>query len=135
MLLPVTCLTPEVHLGCTIIEIAETVLGMPMGAVATPVPVPNPCPSLSGAAMPAAPSSPTPATPALPPPSVQQQHAHQQTVQENEQFAHAWVRANYELSAGGKVEQQEMYRKYVDSCAKLERRGVITSMHFPRIVR
>lgn len=105
-----------------------------MGAVATPVPVPNPSPTLSSTVTTTITvQSPTPAVSAVT--SVQQQHAHQQTVQENEQFAQAWVRANYELSAGGKVEQHEMYKKYVDSCTQLDRKGVITSMHFPRIVR
>jgi len=115
----------------------ETVVGMPMGAVATPVSVPNPCSSMVATPInPPRPSSPaTPPLAPIIPTSVQQQHAHQQTVQENEQFALAWVRANYELSAGGKVEQVELYRKYVESCAKLDRKGVITSMHFPRIVR
>lgn len=41
------------------------------------------------------------APPAVPPPLtpqqlIQQQHAHQQAIQENEQFALAWLRATYE---------------------------------------
>lgn len=66
---------------------------------------------------------------------VQQQHAHQQAIQENEQFALAWLRATYEPSSGGKVEQQELYKQYINSCAKIGRRGVIAPLHFPRCVR
>lgn len=32
---------------------------------------------------------------------IQQQHAHQQAIQENEQFALAWLRATYEPCASG----------------------------------
>ncbi|KAK6626139.1 hypothetical protein RUM43_006444 [Polyplax serrata] len=97
----------------------KAVMGMPMAAVATPVQLtPNLC---------------TPIMQTMP--TVQQQHAHQQTVQENEQFALAWIRANFELCVGGKVEQQDLYRRYVESCNKMGRKGVIASMHFPRFVR
>lgn len=66
---------------------------------------------------------------------VQQQHAHQQAIQENEQFALAWLRATYEPNTGGKIEQQELYKQYINSCAKIGRRGVIAPLHFPRCVR
>lgn len=66
---------------------------------------------------------------------VQQQHAHQQAIQENEQFALAWLRATYEPSTGGRVEHQELYKQYINSCAKIGRRGVIAPLHFPRCVR
>lgn len=66
---------------------------------------------------------------------VQQQHAHQQAIQENEQFALTWLRATYEPCTGGKVEQQELYKQYINSCAKIGRRGVIAPLHFPRCVR
>ncbi|XP_031339468.1 AT-rich interactive domain-containing protein 2-like isoform X2 [Photinus pyralis] len=66
---------------------------------------------------------------------VQQQHAHQQAIQENEQFALAWIRATYEPCNGGRVEQQELYKHYINSCAKIGRRGVIAPLHFPRCVR
>ncbi|KAK5644097.1 hypothetical protein RI129_007942 [Pyrocoelia pectoralis] len=66
---------------------------------------------------------------------VQQQHAHQQAIQENEQFALAWIRATYEPHNGGRVEQQELYKHYINSCAKIGRRGVIAPLHFPRCVR
>ncbi|KAL0272764.1 UNVERIFIED_CONTAM: hypothetical protein PYX00_005615 [Menopon gallinae] len=97
----------------------KTVVGvMPMAAVATPVQIPTKV-----------------CAPLIQMPTVQQQHAHQQTVQENEQFALAWIRANFELSAGGKVEQQDLYKRYLDSCAKMGRKGVIAALHFPRFVR
>lgn len=66
---------------------------------------------------------------------VQQQHAHQQVIQENEQFALAWLRATYEPLNNSRVEQQELYKHYINSCAKIGRRGVIAPLHFPRCVR
>lgn len=67
--------------------------------------------------------------------NVHQQHAHQQTVQENEQFALAWLRANFEPDVNGRIEQQELYRNYLTSCSKIGRKGVIAPLHFPRCVR
>ncbi|KRT80635.1 hypothetical protein AMK59_6340 [Oryctes borbonicus] len=66
---------------------------------------------------------------------VQQQHAHQQAIQENEQFALAWLRATYEPCSTGRVDHQELYKHYINSCAKIGRRGVIAPLHFPRCVR
>ncbi|KAG5882100.1 hypothetical protein JTB14_016864 [Gonioctena quinquepunctata] len=66
---------------------------------------------------------------------IQQQHAHQQAIHENEQFALAWLRATYEPCANGKVDHQELYRHYMNSCSKIGRRGVISPLHFPRCVR
>lgn len=66
---------------------------------------------------------------------VQQQHAHQQAIQENEQFALAWLRATYEPCSTGRVDHQELYKQYINSCAKIGRRGVIAPLHFPRCVR
>lgn len=66
---------------------------------------------------------------------VQQQHAHQQAIQENEQFALAWLRATYEPCGSGRVDHQELYKQYINSCAKIGRRGVIAPLHFPRCVR
>lgn len=66
---------------------------------------------------------------------VQQQHAHQQAIQENEQFALAWIRATYEPCVSGRVDHQELYKHYINSCAKIGRRGVIAPLHFPRCVR
>lgn len=67
--------------------------------------------------------------------NVQQQHAHQQAIQENEQFALAWLRANFEPDLKGRIEQQELYRNYLNSCSKIGRKGVIAPLHFPRCVR
>ncbi|XP_044582232.1 AT-rich interactive domain-containing protein 2 isoform X4 [Cotesia glomerata] len=67
--------------------------------------------------------------------SLQQQHAHQQIIQENEQFALGWLRATFELAPGVKIEQEELYKKYLSSCTKIGRRGVIAPLHFPRCVR
>ncbi|XP_063979250.1 AT-rich interactive domain-containing protein 2 isoform X2 [Diachasmimorpha longicaudata] len=67
--------------------------------------------------------------------SLQQQHAHQQIIQENEQFALGWLRATFELAPGGKIEQEELYKKYLGCCTKIGRRGVIAPLHFPRCVR
>ncbi|RZC36970.1 AT-rich interactive domain-containing protein 2, partial [Asbolus verrucosus] len=66
---------------------------------------------------------------------IQQQHAHQQAIHENEQFALAWLRATYEPCANGKVDHQELYKQYLNSCSKIGRRGVISPLHFPRCVR
>ncbi|XP_014218963.1 AT-rich interactive domain-containing protein 2 isoform X2 [Copidosoma floridanum] len=67
--------------------------------------------------------------------SLQQQHAHQQIIQENEQFALGWLKANFEPAPGVKIEQEELYKKYLGNCTKIGRRGVIAPLHFPRCVR
>lgn len=67
--------------------------------------------------------------------SIAQQHAHQQAIQENEQFALAYLRATYEPCTSGRIEQQELYKQYLNACAKIGRRGVIAPLHFPRCVR
>ena len=61
----------------------------------------------------------------------------QQLIQENEQFALAWLRNNFELSPSlmVKIEEQDMYRMYVNACTKVGRKGALTQLHFPRIVR
>jgi AT-rich interactive domain-containing protein 2 len=61
----------------------------------------------------------------------------QQLVQENEQFALAWLRNNFELSPSlmVKIEEQDMYRMYVNACTKVGRKGALTQIHFPRCVR
>lgn len=71
-------------------------------------------------------------------------------VQENEQFALAWLRAAYEPTsvvagggaggagaggAGGGVEAGDVYRQYLSCCTKLARKGLIAPAHFPRLVR
>ncbi|XP_029164513.1 LOW QUALITY PROTEIN: AT-rich interactive domain-containing protein 2 [Nylanderia fulva] len=67
--------------------------------------------------------------------AIQQQNAHQQIIQENEQFALGWVRATFELAPGTRIEQEELYKKYLGCCTKIGRRGVIAPLHFPRCVR
>ncbi|XP_071867803.1 brahma associated protein 170kD isoform X2 [Bombus fervidus] len=67
--------------------------------------------------------------------SLQQQHAHQQIIQENEQFALSWLRATFEPALGIRIEQEELYKKYLGCCTKIGRRGVIAPLHFPRCVR
>ncbi|XP_072746616.1 uncharacterized protein Bap170 isoform X5 [Anoplolepis gracilipes] len=67
--------------------------------------------------------------------AIQQQNAHQQIIQENEQFALNWVRATFELAPGIRIEQEELYKKYLGCCTKIGRRGVIAPLHFPRCVR
>lgn len=61
----------------------------------------------------------------------------QQMIQENEQFANAWLRSNFELSTSlmVKIEEGDLYRMYVNACQKVGRKGAITQHHFPRIVR
>lgn len=61
----------------------------------------------------------------------------QQMIQENEQFALAWLRNNFELSPSlmVKIEEQDMYRMYVNACTKVGRKGALTQIHFPRCVR
>ncbi|XP_064215038.1 AT-rich interactive domain-containing protein 2 isoform X4 [Tribolium castaneum] len=77
----------------------------------------------------------TPAQTMTPQQLIQQQHAHQQAIHENEQFALAWLRATYEPCVNGKVDHQELYKQYLNSCSKIGRRGVISPLHFPRCVR
>ncbi|XP_021925466.1 AT-rich interactive domain-containing protein 2 isoform X9 [Zootermopsis nevadensis] len=92
----------------------RVVIGAPQPAVATPV-------SLT--------------TAQTPQQYQQQQHAHQQAAQENEQFALAWLRATFEPATGCRIEQAELYKQYLNACAKIGRRGVIAPLHFPRCVR
>ncbi|KAL0118046.1 hypothetical protein PUN28_009019 [Cardiocondyla obscurior] len=67
--------------------------------------------------------------------AIQQQNAHQQIIQENEQFALGWVKATFELAPGVRIEQEELYKKYLGCCTKIGRRGVIAPQHFPRCVK
>lgn len=61
----------------------------------------------------------------------------QQQMQESEQFSIAWIKNNFELSPSlmVKIEEHDMYRMYLNACAKIGRKGVISQVHFPRIVR
>lgn len=67
--------------------------------------------------------------------NIAQQHAHQQAIHENEQFALTYLRATYEPCTSGRIEQQELYKQYLNACGKIGRRGVIAPLHFPRCVR
>ncbi|XP_050355390.1 AT-rich interactive domain-containing protein 2 isoform X6 [Nymphalis io] len=83
-----------------------------------------------------APPAPTPAP--VPMSSLQQSHLQQRTVQENEHFAQAWLRATYEPLPGSDnsaCDAAELYRQYLACCTKLSRKGVIAPAHFPRLVR
>lgn len=77
------------------------------------------------------PGGPTVSADALIKQNQQQQH------QENEQFAIAWIKNNFELSPSlmVKIEEHDMYRMYLNACTKIGRKGVISQAHFPRIVR
>ncbi|XP_055707440.1 mucin-4 isoform X3 [Phlebotomus papatasi] len=70
-------------------------------------------------------------------PTVAAKHAQQQLIQENEQFALAWLRATFEPAANlnTRIEQQELYKMYITASSKLGRRGVVSPVHFPRCVR
>ncbi|XP_057341510.1 AT-rich interactive domain-containing protein 2 isoform X2 [Microplitis mediator] len=104
--------------------------------VATPIPAPVVSPATSRPTTPATPAVKVATNKAIEAAnSLQQQHAHQQIIQENEQFALGWLRATFELAPGVKIEQEELYKKYLSSCTKIGRRGVIAPLHFPRCVR
>lgn len=66
-----------------------------------------------------------------------QKHNQQQILQENEQFALAWLKATFELSANllCRIEEQELYRMYIGASSKVGRKGVLSPIHFPRCVR
>ncbi|XP_043267604.1 AT-rich interactive domain-containing protein 2 isoform X7 [Venturia canescens] len=123
----------------------------------TPTPVPTPAQPISVPSPPIPiPPTPTavspvpsrPSTPATPATKVTAHkttevttpvhhpiHAHQQVIQENEQFALGWLRATFEPSANIRIEQEELYKKYLGCCTKIGRRGVIAPLHFPKVVR
>ncbi|EFN85727.1 AT-rich interactive domain-containing protein 2, partial [Harpegnathos saltator] len=149
--------------ACILMRVVETVstVALPQNnaqnAPATPVAptttastsTPNPSTTATITATPAA-VSPAPSRPTTPATTstkstthkavetanaIQQQNAHQQIIQENEQFALGWVRATFELAPGVRIEQEELYKKYLGCCTKIGRRGVIAPLHFPRCVR
>ncbi|XP_026274441.1 AT-rich interactive domain-containing protein 2 isoform X6 [Frankliniella occidentalis] len=84
-------------------------------------------------------SSPQPRQTATPPPANQgpsgQLTAQEMVVRENEQFAISFLRATYESVPGCRVEQSEVYNKYLSACAKAGRKGVIAPLHFPKCAR
>lgn len=49
----------------------------------------------------------------------------------------AWLRATFEPVAAlsSRVEQQDLYKMYINASSKLGRRGVVSPLHFPRCVR
>ena len=61
----------------------------------------------------------------------------QQSVQENEQFAIAWLRATFEPTntVTSRIEQQDLYKMYLTASSKVGRQGVVSPMQFPRCVR
>ncbi|KAJ1529921.1 hypothetical protein ONE63_006650 [Megalurothrips usitatus] len=76
---------------------------------------------------------------ATPPPQSPQSQspltAQELVVRENENFAATFLRSMYENVAGYRVEQSEVYNKYLSGCAKAGRKGVIAPHHFPKVVR
>uniref|UniRef100_UPI00143C7D0B AT-rich interactive domain-containing protein 2-like n=1 Tax=Bombus vancouverensis nearcticus TaxID=2705178 RepID=UPI00143C7D0B len=149
---------PKACILMRVIETVSTVAPPPNAAQNTPVTAAAPATTVSSSvpttpvtvtATPA-PVSPAPSRPTTPAAtatkstthkavetsnSLQQQHAHQQIIQENEQFALSWLRATFEPALGVRIEQEELYKKYLGCCTKIGRRGVIAPLHFPRCVR
>ncbi|KAF3428967.1 hypothetical protein E2986_10961 [Frieseomelitta varia] len=123
---PVTATAPAV-------TVSSSVPSTPVTVTATPAPV-SPAPSRP--TTPAATATKSSTHKAVETNnSLQQQHAHQQIIQENEQFALSWLRATFEPALGVRIEQEELYKKYLGCCTKIGRRGVIAPLHFPRCVR
>lgn len=61
----------------------------------------------------------------------------QQVVQENEQFALAWLRATFEpvMTLTSRIEQSDLYKMYNTASSKVGRQNVVSAAHFPRCVR
>lgn len=61
----------------------------------------------------------------------------QQVVQENEQFALAWLRATFEpvMALTSRIEQNDLYKMYNTASSKIGRQSVVSLAHFPRCVR
>lgn len=61
----------------------------------------------------------------------------QQIVQENEQFALAWLRATFEpvMALTSRIEQSDLYKMYNTASSKIGRQNVVSLVHFPRCVR
>nr|XP_037871282.1 AT-rich interactive domain-containing protein 2 isoform X7 [Bombyx mori] len=140
--------------ACILMRVVETVSGpsalaavaerdaqerqqtqQPQPTPTTPKPVqqPEPAPSTTVAA-----TTTTVTTTPAPFSSIQQSHMQQRTIQENENFAQAWLRSSYEplpLNDNSSCEAAEVYRQYLACCTKLGRKGVIAPGHFPRLVR
>lgn len=56
---------------------------------------------------------------------------------ENENFAKCWLRALFEFhpNPGRGIEQNEIYKQYLNVCTRSGRKGVIAPTHFPHCVR
>uniref|UniRef100_A0A182NLS6 ARID domain-containing protein n=1 Tax=Anopheles dirus TaxID=7168 RepID=A0A182NLS6_9DIPT len=67
--------------------------------------------------------------------SIAAKHMQQQQAQESEQFAYAWLRASFEAAAAVRMDQQELYKLYLATNAKLGRKVIVPQPHFPRCVR
>lgn len=74
-------------------------------------------------------------TPAATPMSLKQ--SQQQVVQENEQFALAWLRATFEpvMALTSRIEQSDLYKMYNTASLKIGRNSIVSLAHFPRCVR
>lgn len=73
------------------------------------------------------------------PPTTQMnlKQSQQQVVQENEQFALAWLRATFEpvMALTSRIEQSDLYKMYNTASSKIGRQSVVSLAHFPRCVR
>ncbi|XP_061380822.1 AT-rich interactive domain-containing protein 2 isoform X4 [Danaus plexippus] len=127
--------------ACILMRVVETVSGPPAVDHVQPHTVQNNIPSQQVQA-PKPQVEPPVASPAAAthtqPTTLQQSHMQQRTVQENEHFAQAWLRATYEAlpaSDNSACDAADVYRQYLACCTKLARKGVIAPAHFPRLVR
>ncbi|XP_045778562.1 AT-rich interactive domain-containing protein 2 isoform X3 [Maniola jurtina] len=136
--------------ACILMRVVETVSG-PQAVAAVSEAPPHQAPATQS--QPTTPSKPTAEPPPLaaasnPTPSavpvsapmstLQQSHIQQRTVQENEHFVQAWLRATYEAlppNDNSTCDAADVYRQYLNCCTKLSRKGVIAPAHFPRLVR
>lgn len=130
-----TIVSPSAPAAVPVHNASTTLTPTKLSAPSTPQRQVSIAPQRLISASPAVATTLTTTSQASTPVPLQQKLAHQQTFQENEQFALTWLRATYELSAAGKVDHQELYKHYINSCAKIGRRGVIAPLHFPRCVR
>ncbi|CAG9571708.1 unnamed protein product [Danaus chrysippus] len=127
--------------ACILMRVVETVSGPPAADHVQPHTLQNTNPPQQ-VQVPKPPVEPPVASPAVAthtqPTTLQQSHMQQRTVQENEHFAQAWLRATYEAlpaSDNSACDAADVYRQYLACCTKLARKGVIAPAHFPRLVR
>lgn len=76
-------------------------------------------------------------TSATPTTQMNLKQSQQQVVQENEQFALAWLRATFEpvMALTSRIEQSDLYKMYNTASSKIGRLSVVSLAHFPRCVR